>query len=97
MSVCIQQPQCSVPPLCCSPCTPLPQALGKGTKRFVLKNLAYDSVHRADLFTLPSPAGHLESYLARPDVIISQQQPWIVQEFIQVGVWRLLYVALAHM
>jgi hypothetical protein len=62
-----------------------PQALGAGTKCFVLKNLAYDSVHRADLFMLPCPASHLEAYLARPDIIITPQQPWILQEFIRVG------------
>lgn len=59
------------------------QVLG-GTK-FILKNLSYDSVHRADLFKLPCPPAALAQYLARPDVDISAQQPWIVQEFIEVG------------
>jgi hypothetical protein len=59
-----------------------PQLL-KG-KAFILKNLAYDSVHRADLFKLPCETSKLEAYLARPDITISPQQPWILQEFIKV-------------
>lgn len=57
--------------------------LGVG-RRFVLKSIAYDSVHRTDLMRLPCPHQQLAAYLARPDVMIMQQQPWILQEFIQV-------------
>eukprot|EP00775_Hariotina_reticulata_P007119 gene7120-7333_t len=59
-----------------------PQVLGAG-RVFVLKNLSYDSVHRADLVKLPCPAEQLVAYVARPDVIISQQQPWILQAYVQ--------------
>lgn len=61
-----------------------PQALGAG-RRFVLKSIAYDSVHRADLMLLPCSAAKLAAYLARPDISITQQCPWILQEYIQVG------------
>lgn len=54
-------------------------------KTYILKNLAYDSVHRADLFKLPCAPSRLETYLARPDINISDTEPWILQEFIQVS------------
>jgi len=54
-------------------------------KTFILKSLAYDSVHRADLFKLPCAPSALEAYLARPDITISSRQPWILQEFIKVS------------
>ena len=53
-------------------------------KTFILKSLAYDSVHRADLFKLPCAPSKLEAYLARPDITISSKQPWILQEFLKV-------------
>lgn len=53
-------------------------------KPFILKSLAYDSVHRADLFKLPCAPSKLEAYLARPDITISSKQPWILQEFLKV-------------
>lgn len=53
-------------------------------KAFILKSLTYDSVHRADLFKLPYAPSALEAYLARPDITISTQQPWILQEFLKV-------------
>lgn len=58
-------------------------------KAFILKSLAYDSVHRADLFKLPCAPSKLEAYLARPDITISSKQPWILQEFLKVR-WQLL-------
>lgn len=58
------------------------KALGAG-RRFVLKSIAYDSVHRADLMLLPCSAAKLAAYLARPDISITQQCPWILQEYIQ--------------
>lgn len=61
-----------------------PQELGSG-RRFVLKSISYDSVHRADLMLLPCSRAKLSAYLARPDISITQQCPWILQEFIQVG------------
>ena len=60
----------------------LPQVL-KG-KSFILKSLAYDSVHRADLFQLPCAPSALSAYLSRHDITISTRQPWILQEFIKV-------------
>lgn len=57
---------------------------------FILKSLAYDSVHRADLFKLPCAPSQLEAYLARPDISISPQQPWILQEFIEVSFYYCL-------
>eukprot|EP00878_Enallax_costatus_P031410 GHUV01034351.1.p1 GENE.GHUV01034351.1~~GHUV01034351.1.p1 ORF type:complete len:435 (+),score=89.55 GHUV01034351.1:118-1305(+) len=54
-----------------------------GAKTFVLKNLSYDSVHRADLVKLPCPQDQLVAYVNRADVIITEQQPWILQEFIR--------------
>jgi hypothetical protein len=59
------------------------QVLG-ARRRFVLKSIAYDSVHRADLMLLPCPPSKLAAYLARPDISITQQSPWILQEYIQV-------------
>jgi hypothetical protein len=57
-----------------------------GTDReFVLKSISYDSVHRADLVRLPCPADQLAAYVARPDVTISQQQPWILQAYVQAS------------
>jgi hypothetical protein len=53
-------------------------------KTFILKSLAYDSVHRADLFKLPCAPSELEAYLARPDITISSKQPWILQEYLSV-------------
>jgi hypothetical protein len=52
---------------------------------WILKSLAYDSVHRADLFKLPCPPAELEAYLAQPDITITEQQPWLLQEFIKVS------------
>ncbi|KAF6265263.1 hypothetical protein COO60DRAFT_1457169 [Scenedesmus sp. NREL 46B-D3] len=57
--------------------------LGSG-RRFVLKSISYDSVHRADLMLLPCSPAKLSAYLARPDISITQQCPWILQEFIQL-------------
>lgn len=65
------------------PATPPHTQLLKG-KAFILKSLVYDSVHRADLFELPCAPSALEAYLARPDITISTQQPWILQEFLKV-------------
>jgi hypothetical protein len=62
---------------------PFVQLLHSG-KTFVLKNLSYDSVHRADLFMLPCQPSKLESYINKPDIIISESQPWILQQFVQV-------------
>lgn len=59
------------------------QALG--AKTFILKNLSYDSVHRADMTMLPCTQEQLVAYVRRADVIISEQQPWILQEFIKVN------------
>jgi hypothetical protein len=34
---------------------------------------------------LPCPGSQLAGYLARPDITITEQSPWILQEFIKVG------------
>lgn len=60
------------------------QAQALGNSSFILKNLSYDSVHRSDLFQLPCPPQQLEAYLARPELDVSPEQPWILQQFIQV-------------
>jgi hypothetical protein len=69
-----------------------PQLRANG-KVWILKSLAYDSVHRADLFKLPCPPAHLEAYLAQPDITITEQQPWLLQEFIKVSVvWQVIFL-----
>eukprot|EP00877_Chromochloris_zofingiensis_P006591 jgi/Chrzof1/2185/Cz11g05110.t1 len=50
---------------------------------FVLKNLSYDSVHRTDLFTVPCSPAALIAYISKPDITISDSQPWILQQFIK--------------
>ena len=55
------------------------------TRRYVFKNLNYDSMHRLDLFTMPCPPEELEAYLSK--VIgagcgVSHTQPWLVQAFV---------------
>ena len=55
-------------------------ARGEGASRYVLKNLAYDSMRRLDLFTLPAPRDAVAAYIA--DIEMSAKSPWLVQEFI---------------
>ena len=53
-------------------------------KRYVLKNLEYDPVHRLDLFLLPCPEGELEAYLGRlrrDGSAICGRRPWQLQRF----------------
>jgi len=54
--------------------------LGDAAKRYILKNLSYDSMHRLDLFTLPCEPSKLSDYLA--DIHISSEAPWGVQQFV---------------
>lgn len=54
-------------------------------KRYILKNLEYDPMHRLDLFTLPCRPNDLNDYLCqiRKDGNgIEPNAPWQVQEFI---------------
>merc|ERR1711871_11066 len=48
---------------------------------YVLKNLAYDSMRRLDLFKLPCPPDRLAKYIE--DIEITTAQPWVCQEFIK--------------
>ena len=53
-------------------------------KRYVLKNLEYDPVHRLDLFLLPCAEGELEAYLGRlrrDGSAICGRRPWQLQRF----------------
>ena len=53
-------------------------------KRYVLKNLEYDPVHRLDLFLLPCPEAELETYLGklrRDGSAICGRRPWQLQRF----------------
>merc|ERR1719424_2365769 len=50
--------------------------------RYILKSLAYDSMHRLDLFTLPCAPDVLDAYLAKlhtDGAAITQENPWIIQ------------------
>ena len=49
-------------------------------KRYVLKNLQYDSMRRLDCFTLPCAPEKLEQYIASIDEV-SPAAPWGVQAF----------------
>jgi hypothetical protein len=54
------------------------------SKKFILKNLEYDPIHRLDLFQLPCEEAKLDAYLARIRAdgnAISAERPWQVQEF----------------
>ena len=50
-------------------------------RKFILKSIQYDPVHRLDLFTLPCSESKLSEYLQKID--ISEDRPWIAQEFIE--------------
>ena len=54
-------------------------ALGEGATRYVLKSIAYDSMRRLDLFTLPASPAKLAEYTK--DIGVSQSNPWLVQAF----------------
>lgn len=54
-------------------------------RKFVLKNLEYDPVHRLDLFLLPCADEKLEAYLRKVAIdgnAIEPSQPWQLQQFI---------------
>ncbi len=51
-------------------------------KRFILKSIAYDPIHRLDLTTLPL-ATRQETVAFAASKPISADNPWIVQEFIE--------------
>ena len=55
-------------------------------RRFILKNIAYDPVHRLDMFCLPQrELSVLEQYLDRVEQDgnpITEDAPWQIQEFI---------------
>jgi len=55
-------------------------------RRFILKNIAYDPVHRLDMFCLPQKEEKVvEHYLDRVERDgnpITEDAPWQVQEFI---------------
>mmetsp|Transcript_20594 Transcript_20594/g.51971 ORF Transcript_20594/g.51971 Transcript_20594/m.51971 type:complete len:1083 (-) Transcript_20594:1099-4347(-) len=57
--------------------------------RYVLKNLAFDPMHRLDLFKLPCvDEEKLQSYLdkvRRDGNGISEAEPWQVQKFVDIG------------
>lgn len=50
-----------------------------GNRRFLLKSIAYDSMHRLDCFTIPCPEPKLKAYLDR--IPLSEDNPWVVQQF----------------
>jgi predicted ATP-grasp superfamily ATP-dependent carboligase len=54
---------------------------GDAAKTYVLKNLAYDSMRRLDLFKLPCPPAALAAYIE--DIEISTASPWVCQEFVK--------------
>merc|ERR1711988_31163 len=58
-------------------------ALGR---KFILKNLEYDPIHRLDLFRLPCSTPALDEYLARVKADgnpIEPTRPWQLQQFIK--------------
>ena len=58
------------------------QAQQEEGKKYILKNLEYDPVHRLDLFLLPCPDGELEGYLKklrRDGNAIESARPWQLQ------------------
>lgn len=55
------------------------------TRRYVFKNLNYDSMHRLDLFTMPCEREKLQAYIDKvvaAECGISVEQPWLVQAFV---------------
>lgn len=68
----------------------LRQEAKEGTlkRAMILKNLAYDPIHRLDLFQLPCPDGALNAYLRKirqDGNPISKEQPWQLQDFLRDG------------
>lgn len=62
------------------------QAQQEEGKKYILKNLEYDPVHRLDLFLLPCPDGELEGYLKklrRDGNAIESARPWQLQRFVR--------------
>ena len=61
-------------------------APGENSKRrYIFKNLQYDSMHRLDLFTLPCAPAKLDAYLAKlkaDGVTIDDANPWTAQRFV---------------
>ena len=53
---------------------------GEAATTYVLKNLAYDSMRRLDLFKVPCAPDALAAYVA--DIEISADKPWVLQEFL---------------
>jgi hypothetical protein len=56
-----------------------------GSKQtFILKNLAYDAIHRLDLFALPCPAEDLNAYLRTltGEFALTEAAPWQAQRFL---------------
>ena len=58
------------------------RAQGADAKRYILKNLQYDSMHRLDLFTVPCAPEKLAAYLADPTITMTAEAPWACQQFI---------------
>jgi len=57
-------------------------------RSIVLKNLAYDPIHRLDLFQLPTTDENLDAYLKKIEVDgnpITKGEPWQLQEFLSNG------------
>ena len=66
-----------------------------GVKKFILKNLQYDPIHRLDMFKLPCCEEKLETYLrkiAEDGNPITEDAPWQVQQFIE-GKESVLFLA----
>lgn len=62
---------------------------GKLKRKMILKNLAYDPIHRLDLFQLPTTKENLDAYLRKIEADgnpISKEEPWQLQEFLSGGV-----------
>lgn len=53
---------------------------GEHATRYVLKSIAYDSMRRLDLFTLPAAPKALAEYTK--DIDVSAGNPWLVQAFV---------------
>ena len=53
----------------------------RSPRPYILKSLAYDPVHRLDLTRLPLPAAEMAAFVG--SLPISEDNPWILQEFIE--------------
>jgi len=57
------------------------RAQGEQATRYVLKDLAYNSMRRLDLFTMPCEPSALTEYL--DGIEVTPQSPWVAQAFVK--------------